>query len=364
MLGQRAQSVLLMSAALCTSACKTPSEGAPANERTSPQAHLVPAPLGKPSSAAVATVPLASVPTGDSEMPGDETAAPAQAFALTVHFRAEGAVTFPAKLQGQIGGARMWLQPSEDGFSAPFEFELRARTDRIGHLLLWSDKRKYRAMPPGSLRPFFTDGSFDVAPVATAEGNDGLRKMPAGKFTVQKAKRAGLAEAGTLLCRMVSEFAQVAPGSVLCGADEYPSKVVYEWDGDARESMTLTIELGAKPEVAAPDAWQVPPAMARWSSRPASALSAPALFKGASEKLSAGGETGALTVSNRTNLPRMVWLDATPVAWLSAGESLLLDAVRKGNYVLDCRSFWGDEKLPTANAKVPGKVSCGDLPLR
>lgn len=341
-------------------ACKGPKESVPVPERQSPQAQVVPTPLGKPAEVLDMGAGLAW-PAADRELgvPDDTSAVGQRAFSLVLSFRTDTQTT---RLTGQLGANRLWLQSGDEPFAAPAPFELRARADRGGHLLLLDDGKKARTLPPGGLRSFFTDGALDVAPLGTASGVEPVRSTATGRISVQRGKRLGLGENGCLLARTLAEFAQAAPGLFACVQDEYPAKVQYEWlGGDARESMTVTVELGSRGEPFEPRAWPMPPAGTAWAGRP-EVRPPPVLLAGVQEKLPAGGESGALTVTNRTNLRRLVTLDGLALAWLGAGESLLLDAVRKGSYQVECRSFWGDERLPTSNAKVPGKVSCGDLP--
>ena len=335
-------------------------EATPSPERQSPQAQVVPAPLGQPVDANDAGAEASLAILGNAAAPDDVAPVGQRALSLQLSFRSD---TQTNRLVGQLGASRMWLRSSnEDAFPMPYAFELRARADRVGHLLVWESGAKVRALPPGGLRPFFADGSFDVLPLAAfmGGGSETVRQAPTGRVHLQKSKRVGMGDAGNLLAKMLAEFAQATPFLIPCAADEYPSKLVYEWPGDARETMTITVELGAKQEPFDLSSWAMPPAGAAWGMRE----DLPAVrLKGNQEKFS-GGDSGALTLTNRTNLKRLVLLDGTPVAWLAAGESLLLDSVRKGSYPLDCRSFWGDERLPGTVAHVPGKASCGDLPSR
>ena len=356
------QHCLLFGVILCVG-CSDRGRGytAPVPERQSPQAQVVPAPLGQPVDSNDAAVEASRAVTSDALAPEDMPLPIGQkAFPVLMSFRSEGQ---QSRLVGQLGSSRMWLRSSGDeGFVMPYPFELRARADRAGHLLLWEANKVMRFLSAGGLRPFFADGSFDVAPLASVlNGTEAVRQAPAARVHIQMSKRAGVGDAGFLLVKMLAEFAQATPSLMSCSLDEFPSKLVYEWQGEPHESMMVTVELGAKQEPFVASSWPVPPPGGAWATR---REYPPVRLKGAQERFMGASDSGALTVTNRTNLRRLVLLDGTPVAWLGAGESVLLDAVRKGSYPLDCRSFWGDERLPGTVAQVPGKVSCGDLPAR
>ena len=205
---------------LCTS-CKAPDKATATSappDRPSPQAQVVPTPLGL-------SVKLEDAGSdrvwavADRELQPDDTVAVAQkAFSLLISFRTESQL---ARLSGQLGPSRLWLKNGNDeGFAVSYPFELRARADRRGHLLLWGGGTRMRGLPPGSLRPFFTDGAFDVVPLSPASGPELSRTTSAARVLIQKGTRVGLGDAGNFLMRTLAEFAQAMPALFVCAPDE------------------------------------------------------------------------------------------------------------------------------------------------
>src|SRR5689334_4561410 len=73
------------------------------------------------------------------------------------------------RLAIELGATRMRVALLGAGWVLPPETELRARSDRYGHVVVWPGGATYRPVAPGALRALIGERRFDVAPVTPAE---------------------------------------------------------------------------------------------------------------------------------------------------------------------------------------------------
>ena len=76
------------------------------------------------------------------------------------------------------GPVRINYEEVGSGFPLPREFELRSRSDRLGHVAVLGGR--YRALAPGTLRALLGERRLDVGPIAYAEltaRGDGPRRL-------------------------------------------------------------------------------------------------------------------------------------------------------------------------------------------
>ncbi len=129
------------------------------------------------------------------------------------------------------------------GFILPAGTELRARSDRYGHLLLWPGEDSYRVAEPGAMRALLGERRLDVAPVspveATASG-EGARRLNlrtrhvelstrAAKATLEMAAFQNAGEGGALVCRMLLDLMGGPPAASPCASDEIPLHAELRW---------------------------------------------------------------------------------------------------------------------------------------
>lgn len=98
----------------------------------------------------------------------------------------------------------------------PLGSELRARADRLGHVLVWPDGRSYRVAPAGSLLSLLGERRADVMPrfAPTVEGpkDDGAAgtrltlRTQVGQLVLEMRAATSAEPSGLLMCRALTEL--------------------------------------------------------------------------------------------------------------------------------------------------------------
>lgn len=261
--------------------------------------------------------------------------------------------------------------------------ELRARSDRYGHVLLWPDRNRYVVIQAGALHAVLNERRADVVPLAHVNGTArGVGQAlgyaterlhfatSLGKVTLEQAKVMGAGLGGALLCRLVLELGGVHPDSPACGPELVPVRAEYTWsEGGSVVFETTALERMSVVDVSAlrtpPDGaehriGELPlPPTALLLERPQlrSFRLRPAAVRPAKDAPKEG-----LLLVNGDDLLRYALVDGVPAARLEPhGTGLLLDLVA-GSYAVGARSFLGDEVTPSATVTVPGRVVTGEAP--
>lgn len=379
-------------------------------KRESPQASAQPALLAAattpPSATALGTAPEGGPPP--SPFRGDEVLAPDALSRENVGYTLSG-VLRPADVTGpprapEVNGAgldaarkatelrvaidlsptRMRAVLKGHGFVLPPETEIRARTDRHGHVVVWPGATSYRPLAPGSLRALLGERRFDVAPITPAEvvhRGDGARRIgirthkvdvttraAQGLFEIGKLEGAG--EGGVLLCRLLLDLVNAPPGTSMCATDELPVRAELRWTTHGALVFELT---GALRRTDVPIATLlVPPQTASFASAlfPVSGV-APMLSV---QELAAlrlndvdvpstpNTPMDALVVSNPSVELRVLFIDGVPVAWAAPGARGELRGLHRGRYVAQWRTFLGDSIEAPIAQTVPGNLQVGAVP--
>jgi hypothetical protein len=253
-------------------------------------------------------------------------------------------------------------------FTLPEGTELRARSDRYGHLLLAPDAREYRVAAPGSLRALLGERRIDVEPLMLAsvsERGDGPRRLGYRTHRVQVTNRAATAvfelarvadagEGGLLLCRAFLDLLNAPPSTPACGLDEIPLHV--EWRWAARGGLAFDAEVLRRTDVAAgtmaappPNLSFAPPALPEIgaqliveSAELAAFRTAPAPDVPAAQADGSAPPAAGLVLTNATDELRFAWLDGVPIAWLAPGARLAVPSLLRGRYGFAWRTFLGD----------------------
>jgi len=261
--------------------------------------------------------------------------------------------------------------------------ELRARSDRYGHVLLWPDRNRYVVIQAGALRAVLNERRADVVPLAHVTGTvrgagqalgyatERLHFASSlGKVTLEQAKVPGAGLGGALLCRFVLELGGVHPDSPACEPDLVPVRAEYGWseggavvfETTALERMSVVDEsvLRTPPEGAEHRIGELPlPATALLLERPQ--LRGLRLRPAAVRPGKDAPKEGLLLV-NGDDVLRYALVDNVPVARLDPhGTGLLVDLVA-GTYGVGARTFLGDEVMPSATITVPGRLVTGEAP--
>jgi hypothetical protein len=272
------------------------------------------------------------------------------------------------RLTIDVTASRARIEIRGGGFTVPEGTELRARSDRYGHLLLLPHAREYRVAAPGSLRALLGERRIDVEPLMLAsvtERGDGARRLGYRTRRVQVTNRAATAvfelariadagEGGLLLCRAFLDLMNAPPSTAACGLDEVPLHV--EWRWATRGGLTFDAEVLTRTDVAA-GAIAAPPANLSFapptlpeigvqviveSAELAAFRTAPAPDVPATQPDGSVPPAAGLVLTNATDELRFAWLDGAPIAWLAPGAKLALPSLLRGRYGFAWRTFLGD----------------------
>jgi len=273
------------------------------------------------------------------------------------------------------------------GFVLPAGTELRARSDRYGHLLLWPGEDSYRVAEPGAMRALLGERRLDVAPVSPVEttvSGEGARRLNlrtrhvelstrAAKATFEMSAFQNAGEGGGLVCRMLLDLMGGPPAASPCASDEIPLHAELRWTTEGSLVFDV-VGITPRKDLAAQDL-AAPPTTASFVRGAPPALPGDAML--AKGELAAmrngpvevpvarGADAQApppdagLLLSNASDGLRVAWLDGVPVAWVAPGGSVLLPSLVHGRYALQWRSFLGDAWEPPQTAVVPGRADLG-----
>ncbi|MDF2693499.1 MAG: hypothetical protein K0S65_1882 [Labilithrix sp.] len=404
-----AAALVLFTLAGCRASGSSPTDSPP-EKRESPQASAQPALL------AVATTPPSATPMATtleggpppSPLRGDEVLSPDSLARENVGYTLSAAlrltdVTGPTRapevnslgldaarkatelrLGIDFSPTRMRVVLQGRGFVLPADTEIRARSDRYGHVVVWPGATSYRPLAPGSMRALLGERRFDVAPIASAEvvhrGEGGRRigirthkvdvTTRAAQATFEVGKLEGAGEGGALLCRLLLDLMNAPAGTNVCALDELPVRAELRWTSRGALTFELT---GALRRTDIPLTTLLVP--------PQTASFAPALFpvSGVASMLSAQELTAlrtsdvevpananasgdALVVVNPSVELRLLFLDGVPIAWAAPGARDEIRGLRRGRYVAQWRTFLGDSVEPALAQTVPGIVQVGGAP--
>lgn len=269
------------------------------------------------------------------------------------------------------------------GWVLPPETELRARSDRYGHVVVWPGGETYRPLAPGTLRALLGERRFDVAPITGADveptGELGkrigirTRKVEvitrAAKAMFELGRLPDLEGGGIMLCRMLLDLMNAPPSTALCAESELPVRADLRWTGRGSIGFELTGVLKRDKLDVTSTALFVPPARATFAASPPwragvhSALTAAELAAFRTGPVEVQTGTGApakgLAVANPTDQLRVLHVDGIPVAWAAPGAKDVLVGLPRGRYIVQSRTFLGEAFEAPVTQTVPGQVQLG-----
>jgi hypothetical protein len=287
------------------------------------------------------------------------------------------------RLAIDLSPTRMRVGLVGHGFVLPADAEIRARSDRYGHVFVWPGAASYRPLAPGSTRALLGERRFDVAPIAPAEivprddvkRHIGIRTRRvdvttrAARASFEVGKLDGAGEGGVLLCRLLLDLMNAPPSAAVCGLDELPVRVELRWTNHGSLVFELT---GALRRTDIPvSTLLVPPATASFAASPLpvsgvfSLLTTPelaALRTGDVEVPPQARASEDLAVVNATVELRVLYLDGVPIAWAAPGARGELRGLHRGRYVAQWRTFLGDSVEPAITQVMPGVAQVGTTP--
>ena len=260
------------------------------------------------------------------------------------------------------------------GFVLPEDAEIRARSDRYGHVFVWPDGASYHPLAPGALRALLGERRFDVAPITPASielkedvgRRIGIRTRKAevatraAKAVFEIGKLEGAGEGGVLLCRFLLDLMNAPPGDPVCAGDELPVRAELRWTSHG--SLVFELTASMKRNDLPLTALAVPPQTASYAAAPLPAsgltplLSHPELvgFRLTDVDVGPNAAGDALVLVNTSAELRVFWLDGIPAAWVAPGGRGEIRGLHRGRYVGQWRTFLGDTVEPPRTQTVPG----------
>jgi hypothetical protein len=262
--------------------------------------------------------------------------------------------------------------------------EIRAKSDFLGHLLVWPNGSQYRVLPPGAVRTLLGERRVDAVPLVrpqTSAKNDGPHRLGfatkkwdlstrTGKLSLEQARIAGAGEGGTLLCRMLSEIIAIDPLFAPCAAEEVPLRAHYVWPDGGSIAFEVT-GIAEKVEFSATLFFLVPPQGGEFT--PASLPPSGAGVFLTKDELGAfrlrpldgppfrapGAPDEGLLLHNGTDGVRYVLVDSVPVAWVPPNRDQVIAGLPRGRYVVQWRTFLGDAVDAPIAVELPARVAIG-----
>ncbi len=261
--------------------------------------------------------------------------------------------------------ARMRMQLTSLGFVLPRDSEIRARTDRYGHVFLTPDLATYRSLAPGSLRALFGERRVDVAPLSPAEvtmHGDGARRLGqktrraevqtrAGKGVFEIVKLPDLGDGGALLVRALLDLMNALPQTAVVSTDELPVHAELHWA--SRGALLFDVTSIVKRTDLSALSMAVPPSNAAFTQGALQLLASEAsvdvkelasIHSGPMDlgPQAASTTSGSLALVNTHDTPRFAWIDGAPIAWIAPEGRLDLSPLPRGRYQVEWRTFFDD----------------------
>jgi hypothetical protein len=279
---------------------------------------------------------------------------------------------------------RMRFVLTGSSFCLPQGTELRARSDRYGHVLVWPDGKSYRIVQPGALRAVLNERRADVLPLVAGEaqalGNTTVLGLGAsrtevgsqlGKLILWQASVTGTEPAAALLCRFFTDLVGVRPSSPVCVDNRLPLRAEYAWKNGGRAAWEVTtiersldrsVQALSVPPVAPWFKGDLLPERASWLLLGRAELTALRTRDAPPNPLHADAAAPAegLMAVNRSESARYLLLDGVPVAWLPAHASQPVSGLRPGRYVATWRDLLGAVQESSVAVEVPGRVAVGE----
>jgi hypothetical protein len=285
-----------------------------------------------------------------------------------------------------IGGGRLRARIGARGFALDPGWEFRADHRRAGAILVTrgANGSNYRVVPVGAIRALFAERRLDVVPLGTADVVAGAPGSHLGRPTTRTtvttaygtlvldqivappsrtiaargdARSVEVTEpegGGEPLCRAVLELVaadRAALGS-RCGEGLVPVRADIAWASGGglllevtslREGNVARAELG------------FPPAQVPWARGPLGELRAEVVAAETSLGLRPRGEPVSLDVGNRTPSPRILVVDAAPIALVPPGGERSIP-LRAGRYLVEWRTALGEVVERATEIEVPGRA--------
>jgi len=248
---------------------------------------------------------------------------------------------------------RLRLTLLEGPWLMPKGTEIWGRADRLGHLLVWPDRRSYRTVPVGSLLNLLGERRADVMP-RFSPVFEGLRsqdgawtssrvtlKTPMGQLRLETRPQPASGEIpGELLCRALLEFIRARGAEACVGAGFVKeAELVFEGGPPVRFLVsvpTKRVDTGAK---RFPSLFVTPSLRAGEYPEAVSGLLSRDEERETLNELGlegpAANDEANIVITNGLGLPVLLSLFDRPLRYLAPQETLRLKSPRSVSYQVE-----------------------------
>ncbi|MGC4090690.1 MAG: hypothetical protein QM756_23020 [Polyangiaceae bacterium] len=299
--------------------------------------------------------------------------------------RLREALAFELQVELSLGG-HMRLRIESDSFVWPRGTELRARLDRVGHVLTWDNASTYSVLPVGTLRAALSENRPDSVPLSKpkllTDGTGSVLGLATervelstslGRLLMEQASVPNAGSSGKLLCRLLSELVAAEPLNAACERALVPVRaelfsragghVILETTRLERDHVALDLGSLQTPPAGAHFApLELPPASAVLIPNPERLRDLRVRALPRSEKADPAAPKEGLVVQNRGDSLRYVLLDGLPMARVAPRSELRIDSLLPGKYGLVTLEFLGDDPTPLRIVELPARVALGEDP--
>ncbi|MEZ4369532.1 MAG: hypothetical protein R3B07_01855 [Polyangiaceae bacterium] len=288
--------------------------------------------------------------------------------------------TTPRMTVDLANAGRMRISLDSLVFPLPPTTEIRSRLERLGHVVVWPNRRAYRSVPPGGMRALFAERRADAMPLVigkvTAKGKGSKLgfettktnvSTPFGSVTLEQAK-VPQATTGKLFCRFLVELVAADPNSEVCEPGLVPVAAHFSWKPSGGISLSVksltrradlpVSEMRVPPAGALVKPGELPPQTTGilLNQRDLSSMRR-SDAEGIAPGPDAPGE--GLRAVNHSDGLRYVTLDGVPVAWVEPLSQTYIIGPAKSYYMLGWRDFLGANVTPSTKVALPARVLLG-----
>ncbi len=274
-------------------------------------------------------------------------------------------------------------------FTLPHYSELRARTDRYGHVLLWPNGESYRIVPPGALRALLDERRNDVTPLMPARVRTGKQGMgrfgfpstrvelstASARLVIEQVHATNASLGGPLLCRLLVEIAAAEPSTSACSSGLVPVHAEYIWPSGGTihfdvysfviRSDFSTSSFACPPPAATFQATGLPAAGSGiFLTREQIAAFRMKAIEGTRPRTdpeAAGAPGEGFVMANETDALRFAVVDGVATAWVPAHERQYIIGSPRGRYSVQWRSFLGSFVEPPRTVEFPAFMTLGGI---
>jgi hypothetical protein len=273
---------------------------------------------------------------------------------------------------------RLRLVLVEGPWLLPLGTEVRARADRLGHVLVWPDGRSYRVVPVGSLLNLFGERRADVMPrfsptpdvPRAASGvwssSRVTLKTPMGQLRLDTRPAPSPGDpSGHMLCRTLLELIR-ARGADVCVGASFAREAELTFEGGP--PLKILVSLPTRSSDLHPRRFLVPPEMPIFKPGeyppgalgPLTAQEEAAVWSELGLERPTRPEDANIVITNGLGLPVLLSLFGEPLRYLGVQEAVHLKSQRPVPYQVE--SLLGMIRSSQGRAELNSDVLLGGTP--